>query len=118
MEEKDTVQYKAAELKDGETKESLLREAEAFREKYPWQGAREVTVPRYPYFGKEILAKVLTVLTDDGIIVFNSVIAPKVSIDSHQLWNEACAELGLKQDSPTKIQLNNHHPITILRCRK
>ena len=67
---------------------------------------------------KEILAKVLTVLTDDGIIVFNSVIAPKVSIDSHQLWNEACAELGLKQDSPTKIQLNNHHPITILRCRK
>ena len=67
---------------------------------------------------KEILAKVLTVLTDDGIIVFNSVIAPKVSIDSHQLWNEACAELELKQDSPTKIQLNNHHPITILRCRK
>ena len=31
MEEKDTVQYKAAELKDGETKESLLREADGLR---------------------------------------------------------------------------------------
>ena len=40
----------------------LLQEAEAFREKYPWQGAREVTVPRYPYFGKEILAKALAAL--------------------------------------------------------
>ena len=31
MEDKDTVQYKAAELKDGETKESLLREADGLR---------------------------------------------------------------------------------------
>ena len=67
---------------------------------------------------KEILAKVMTVLKDDGVIVFNSVVAPKVSIDSQKLWNEACIELGLRQDPPTRIQLNEHHPITILRCRK
>jgi precorrin-6Y C5,15-methyltransferase (decarboxylating) len=67
---------------------------------------------------KEIMAMAKTVLTDNGIIVFNSVIAPKVSTDSHQLWNEACEELQLKQDTPTQIQLNNHHPITILRCKK
>lgn len=67
---------------------------------------------------KEILAKIITVLNDDGVIVFNSVVAPKVSIDSQKLWNEACTELGLRQDPPTRIQLNNHHPITILRCRK
>ena len=67
---------------------------------------------------KEILAKVKAVLADDGIIVFNSVVAPKVSIDSHRLWDEACTELGLRQEPPTKIQLNDHHPITILRCRK
>ena len=42
--------------------QSLLREVEVFREKYPWHGAREVTVPRYPYFGKEILAKALAAL--------------------------------------------------------
>ena len=31
MEEKDTVQYKATELKDGESRESLLREADSLR---------------------------------------------------------------------------------------
>ena len=31
MDEKNTVQYKATELKDGETKESLLREADGLR---------------------------------------------------------------------------------------
>ena len=67
---------------------------------------------------KEIMEKVLTVLTPDGIIVFNSVIAPKVTTDSHQLWDDACEALGLKQDAPTSIQLNDHHPITILKCRR
>ena len=67
---------------------------------------------------KDIMAKVLSVLTDDGIIVFNSVVAPKVTTDSRQLWDEACVELGLKQDPPTRIQLNDNHPITILKCRK
>lgn len=66
----------------------------------------------------EIMAKVLTVLAPDGIIVMNSVIAPKVTTDSHQLWDEACKELGLRQDPPTRIQLNDHHPITILKCKR
>jgi len=67
---------------------------------------------------KEIMAKVLTVLSDDGCIVMNSVKAPLVKTDSHQLWDEACQELGLKQEPPTKIILNENHPIEILKCRK
>lgn len=67
---------------------------------------------------KEIMAKVQTILAPDGVIVMNSVIAPKVTTDSHQLWDEACAALGLRQDPPVRIQLNDNHPITILRCRK
>ena len=67
---------------------------------------------------KEIMAKVQTILAPDGVIVMNSVIAPKVTTDSHQLWDEACAVLGLRQDPPVRIQLNDNHPITILRCRK
>ena len=67
---------------------------------------------------KEIMKKVLTVMDDDGIIVFNSVVAPKVLTDSQKLWDEACEELGLKQDAPIHIQLNDNHPITILKCRR
>ena len=67
---------------------------------------------------KDIMAKVLSVLAPDGIIVFNSVVAPKVTTDSRQLWDEACAELGLQQDLPTRIQLNDNHPITILKCKR
>ena len=67
---------------------------------------------------KEIMAKVITVLTDDGIIVFNSVTSPKVPTDSRQLWNDACTDLGLKQDYSLRIQLNDYNPIEILRCRK
>lgn len=67
---------------------------------------------------KEIMEKVLHHLTPDGVIVMNSVIAPKVTTDSHRLWDEACAELGLKQDPPMRIQLNDNHPITILKCRR
>ena len=67
---------------------------------------------------KEIMTKVVQYLTPDGIIVMNSVVAPKVTTDSHRLWDEVCAELGLKQDPPSRIQLNNYHPITILRCRR
>ena len=67
---------------------------------------------------KEIMKKVLTVLADDGIIVFNSVVAPKVLTDSQKLWDEACEELGLKLDTPLHIQLNDNHPITILKCRR
>ena len=67
---------------------------------------------------KEIMKKVLTVLTDDGIIVFNSVVAPKVTVDSKKLWDEACYEFGLRQLPPLHIQLNDNHPITILKCRR
>ena len=67
---------------------------------------------------KDIMAKTLSVLADDGVIVFNSVVAPKVTTDSRQLWDEACSELGLQQDPPERIQLNDHHPITILKCRR
>lgn len=67
---------------------------------------------------KEIMGKVLTVLDSDGCIVMNSVKAPKVLTDSHQLWDEACKELGLTQESPTKIVLNENHPIEILKCKR
>jgi precorrin-6Y C5,15-methyltransferase (decarboxylating) len=67
---------------------------------------------------KEIMVKVLTVLTPKGCIVMNSVKAPLVKTDSHQLWDEACKELGLQQEPPTKIILNDNHPIEILKCKK
>lgn len=67
---------------------------------------------------KEIMAKVLTVLAPGGIIVMNSVIAPKVLTDSQKLWNEACEELHLPQEPPLHIQLNDNHPITILKCKR
>lgn len=65
---------------------------------------------------KEIMNKVITVLAPDGIIVMNSVKAPLVKTDSHQLWDEACKELGLEQESPTRIILNENHPIEILKA--
>jgi len=67
---------------------------------------------------KEIMEKVLTVLTDGGVIVMNSVVAPKVTTDSQCLWNEACQQLQLQQEKPVHIQLDEHHPITILKCRR
>ena len=67
---------------------------------------------------KEIMARVLTVLTDDGCIVLNSVTSPMVHTDSHQLFNEACAELGLTQEPSTHIILNDNNPIEILKCRR
>ena len=67
---------------------------------------------------KEIMERVLTVLTDDGCIVMNSVTSPMVRTDSHQLFNEACAELGLTQLPPTHIILNDNNPIEILKCKR
>ena len=66
---------------------------------------------------KEIMESVLKVLSPDGVIVMNSVVAPKVSTDSHLLWDEACKDLGLKQEPSMKIILNDNHPITVLKCR-
>jgi precorrin-6Y C5,15-methyltransferase (decarboxylating) len=67
---------------------------------------------------KEIMAKVLTVLAPDGVIVMNSVKAPKVTTDSHQLWDKACQELGLKQEPPMRIIIDEYHPIEILKCKR
>ena len=67
---------------------------------------------------KEIMAKVCEVLAPGGVIVMNSVVAPKVTTDSQKLWNEACEELGLRQEPPMRILLDEHHPITILKCKK
>ena len=65
---------------------------------------------------KEIMAKVKTVLAENGCIVMNSVKAPLVKTDSRQLWDEACQELNLRQAPPTKIILNDNHPIEILKA--
>ena len=67
---------------------------------------------------KEIMAKVLTVLAPDGIIVFNSVTSPKVPTNSRQLWDEVCEELGLHQEEPLRIQLNDYNPIEILKAHR
>ena len=67
---------------------------------------------------REIMHKVLTVLAPDGIIVMNSVKAPLVKTDSHKLMDEACQELHLQQETPTRIILNENHPIEILKARK
>ena len=70
---------------------------------------------------KEIMAKVLSVLAPDGVIVFNSVSSPVVAQitdrpSSRQLWDEACLALGLKQTPPLKIQLNDYNPVEILKA--
>ena len=67
---------------------------------------------------KEIMAKVLRYLKADGVIVMNSVKAPKVTTDSHRLWDEACQELGLHQEPPMRVVIDEHHPIEILTCRR
>ena len=67
---------------------------------------------------KEIIEKVLMVLADDGCIVMNSVKAPKVLADSHLLWDEACLELGLTQERPKRIVIDEYHPIEILKCKR
>ncbi|MBQ6964315.1 MAG: precorrin-6y C5,15-methyltransferase (decarboxylating) subunit CbiE [Bacteroidaceae bacterium] len=72
---------------------------------------------------KEIMTKVVSVLADDGIIVMNSVTSPIVNQmtdrpNSRQLWDNACEELGLRQEPPLRIQLNNYNPIEILTCKR
>jgi precorrin-6Y C5,15-methyltransferase (decarboxylating) len=67
---------------------------------------------------KDIMAKVLQYLMPDGCIVMNSVKAPKVLTDSHLLWDEACQELGLQQEPPMRIVIDEHHPIDILKAHK
>lgn len=67
---------------------------------------------------KEIMKKVLTVLTPDGCIVMNSVTSAAVHSDSHLLFNQACEELGLTQEPHMRIMINDNNPIVILKCRR
>ena len=67
---------------------------------------------------QEIMEKAVRYLSPDGCIVMNSVKAPRVLTDSQQLWDEACQQLGLREEPPLHIQLNDYHPITILKCKK
>ncbi|MBP5498609.1 MAG: precorrin-6y C5,15-methyltransferase (decarboxylating) subunit CbiE [Muribaculaceae bacterium] len=67
---------------------------------------------------REIMEKVLTVLSPDGCMVMNSVTSAAVHTDSRKLFEEACEALGLKQDDPQRIVLNDNNPIIILKCRK
>jgi precorrin-6Y C5,15-methyltransferase (decarboxylating) len=65
-----------------------------------------------------MMEKAVRYLSPDGCIVMNSVKAPRVLTDSQQLWDEACQQLGLREEPPLHIQLNDYHPITILKCKK
>ena len=72
---------------------------------------------------KEIMAKVQKVLQPGGCIVANSVFSPVVQrmtdrTSSKDLFHGSCQELGLKEEAPTHIQLNDYNPIEILKCRK
>ena len=72
---------------------------------------------------KEIMEKVLTVLSPDGIIVFNSVTSPVVDQltdrpNSRQLWDEACHTLGLHPSASLRVQLEQHNPIEILKASR
>ena len=71
-----------------------------------------------------MMAKAVSCLQPGGIIVMNSVTSAVVTQatghrpSSRQLWDEACHELGLQQEAPLHIQLNDYNPIEILKCRK
>lgn len=67
---------------------------------------------------KDIMSKVLQYLSPDGVIVFNSVTSPMVPTNSRQLWDEACTDLGLHQEPPLHIVLNDYNPIDILKASR
>lgn len=67
---------------------------------------------------RDIMEKALRYLAPSGVIVMNSVTAPKVLTDSHQLWDEACRNLGLIQEPPMRIVIDEHHPIEILKAHR
>ena len=71
---------------------------------------------------KEVMAKVVRVMAPGGVIVMNSVTTPVVEEmtnhrpSSQQLWDEACRELGLRQEPPMRVVIDDHHPIVILKA--
>ncbi len=72
----------------------------------------------------EMMAKAVRYLAPGGVVVMNSVASPVVErITAHrpssqQLFDEACAQLGLRQCPPLRIQLDDYNPITILKAEK
>ena len=72
---------------------------------------------------KDIMAKVCRHLAPGGCIVLNSVTSPVVERSTHrpasrQLFDKACAELGLQQAPPLHIALDDYNPIDILKATK
>ena len=73
---------------------------------------------------KAIMAKAVEVMAPGGVIVMNSVTTPVVEQmtnhrpGSHQLWDEACRELGLRQVPPVHVAIDDYHPIEILKAYK
>ncbi len=73
---------------------------------------------------KAIMAKAVEVMAPGGVIVMNSVTTPVVEQmtnhrpGSHQLWDEACRELGLRQVPPVHVAIDEYHPIEILKAYK
>ena len=69
-----------------------------------------------------IMSKVVNRLPAGGVVVMNSVTSAVVDsltphrAPSRQMWDEACRALGLRQEPPMRIQLNDNNPIEILKA--
>lgn len=72
---------------------------------------------------KEIMAKVAGAMDSGGVMVMNSVTSHVVTQltdrkSSHELWNEACRELRLRQSSPLHVVIDDNNPVDILKAEK
>ena len=61
---------------------------------------------------KEMIRKLHEVLKDDGVIVFNS-----VSEESRQMFIEEMENVGMKIVNETRIAIDDHNPIYILKAQ-
>ena len=61
----------------------------------------------------DMIQRISEVLIDGGVIVFNS-----VSSKSHDLFIEGVARTGMKMIGATRITVDNHNTITILKAQK
>ena len=62
---------------------------------------------------KEMMAKVVPLLPTGGVIVMNS-----VTVQSRQLFVEACSEQRLTMSAPVHVSIDDYHPIDILKATK
>jgi len=62
---------------------------------------------------RDILARVQHYLAPGGVIVMNS-----VSDASHDLFLQACHELGLHLATPLHVVVNDNNPINIMKCEQ